>query len=123
MKRRSDERLTLVVTKKSQFSWERSNVLFVDSIARMHATLGALDVERIILDRCATADEFLHLLARLPEDIAGDVLCVRPDGGAYLSAMSRGGDRVLYVLSTADIDFYRETNGLKDARARLALTA
>lgn len=123
MKRRADGRLTLVVTRKSQFAWERSNVLFVDSIARMQETLGALDVERIILDRCATADEFLHLLARLPEDIAGDVMFVRPEGGAYLSAISRGGDRVLYLLSASDIDFYLETNGLTAARERLALTA
>ena len=117
------ERLTLVVTQTNEFAWNRENVLCVDSLPRMQATLGALDVERIILDRSATADEFLILLAELHDDVAGDLMLVREDGGGFLSASGRGGDRVLYALAPRDIEFYLETHALLFHRDALALTA
>jgi hypothetical protein len=113
-------RLTLVVSKSSR-SWNRAGMMFVSSLAAVHAAATANDVERIIVDRCATADEYLHLLASLPEVVAGDVMLLRNDGGAFLSSAGRGGDRVMYALSAADVDFYFQTHGL--AVTRLALTA
>ena len=70
------------------------------------------DVERVILDRTATAAEFLELLAQLSEKFAGDVIMIRDDGTAYVSAVGRGGGRVLYALRPDDVRFYLETHGL-----------
>src|SRR5687768_4510702 len=116
-------RLTLVVSATARHSWNRSGVLFVDSLPRLRRAVATNDVERVIIDRCASAEAFLHLLAALPSEVAGDVMMIRDDGGAFLSAAGRGGDRVLYALSPADVDFYVETNGLAAMRADLALTA
>ena len=70
------------------------------------------DVERVILDHSSTAADFLELLTSLPAEFTGDVLLIRDDDSGYLSATGRGGDRVLYALSTHDIEFYLETHGL-----------
>ena len=70
------------------------------------------DVERVILDRTATATEFLELLAHLSEKFVGDVIFIREDGTAYVSAAGRGGGRLLYSLRTDDVRFYLETHGL-----------
>ena len=70
------------------------------------------DVERVVIDRTATAAEFLELLAHLSEKFAGDVILIRDDGTAYVSAVGRGGGRVLYALRTDDVRFYLETHGL-----------
>jgi len=70
------------------------------------------DVERVVLDRGATAGESMELLSRLPQQFQGDVLIIRQDGGGYLSASSRGDGRVLYPLSADDIEFYLITHGL-----------
>ena len=70
------------------------------------------DVERVILDRSATADELLDLLTSLPAEFTGDVLFIRDDEGGFLSATGRGGDRVLYALRSDDIEFYLEAHGL-----------
>ena len=118
-----NRRITLVVTRQPQHPWRRAHVLFVDSLTRMQSEVSAHDVERIILDRCATADQYLDVLASLANEVAGDVLNVRDDGGAFLSATGRGGDRVLYALSPHDVSFYLETHGLTAARDQLALTA
>lgn len=118
-----NRRITLVVNRHSQLAWRRSDVLFVDSLPRLHDAVAAHDIERIVLDRCATADEYLDLLASLPAEVAGDVLNVRPDGRAYLSSIGRGGDRVLYALAPRDVDFYLETHGLTANREQLALIA
>ena len=96
-------------------------VTLVDSVPAMLSVAAAEDVERIILDRSATTDEFLDLLAALPQHIAGDVMLVRDDGRAFLSAVGRGGDRVLYALAACDVAFYFQTNGL--TTGRLTLTA
>lgn len=70
------------------------------------------DVERVVLDRSVTATQYLELLASLPHEFHGDVLLINRDHSGFLSAGSRGGDRVLYALTATDIAFYLETNGL-----------
>lgn len=70
------------------------------------------DVERVILDRTATAEEFLELLAHLSADFAGDVIFIRDGDHAYVSAAGRGAGRMLYALRAADLRFYLETHGL-----------
>ena len=71
-----------------------------------------VDVERIILDRSTSASEYLALLASLPHEFGGDVLMVRDDETGFLSSTGRGGDRVLYALSSHDLAFYLEAHGL-----------
>ena len=70
------------------------------------------DVERVIIDRTASANEYLDLLAHVSVAFAGDLLFVRHDDRAYLSSIARGGDRVLYPLDEHDLRFYLETHGL-----------
>ena len=78
------------------------------------------DVERVVIDRSATAGECLDLLARLPDAFHGDLLIVRQDGTGFLSASSRGDGRVLYPLSADDIEFYLVTHGmLAEEQARM----
>ena len=71
-----------------------------------------LDTERVILDRVATAELFLELLASLPPQFAGDLLRIDERGRGYLSATGRGGDRVLYALEPEDVRFYFAMHGL-----------
>jgi hypothetical protein len=70
------------------------------------------DVERVVIDRSATASQYLETLAALPAEFNGDVLFIRPDDAGFLSATGRGGDRVLYSLSARDVQFYLEAHGL-----------
>src|ERR1044072_5790057 len=77
------------------------------------------DVERVVIDQSANAAECLELLARLPQQYHGDVLVVRNDGSAYLSASARGDGRVLYPLSADDIEFYLITHGLLAEEIRM----
>ena len=117
------DRLTLVVSNNPKRSSKRAGILYVDSLARMREAVAAHDVERILIDRCASADEYLQLLASLPHEVAGDVMLVRKDGGAFLSSVGRGGDRVMYALSPTDLAFYLQTYGLPTERPALALIA
>jgi hypothetical protein len=119
----ADNRVTLVVTRRPRHAWRRACVLMIESAALIDAAVSTFDVERIIIDRTASADEFLHLLTALPSGIAGDVMLLREDGGSFLSATGRGGDRVLYALSPRDVAFYIETNNLLATEDELALTA
>lgn len=104
-------------------------VAFLDSVNALRFALGAalydvgLDVERVIVDRAADADQFLDLLAAMPGEFSGDVLLLREDGGGFLSATGRGGDRVLYALRQYDVRFYLETHELVTGRSALELTA
>ena len=70
------------------------------------------DIERIVIDRTATADEFLELLAHLTPDFAGDVVFIRDGDNGYVSSPGRGAGRVLYALRADDLRFYLETHGL-----------
>ena len=75
-----------------------------------------VDVERVVLDRSTSPADYLSLLAALPPPFTGDVLLIREDDSGFLSALGRGGDRVLYALSAGDLRFYLETHGLVTER-------
>ncbi len=77
------------------------------------------DIDRIVLDGAATADQFLDLLASLPKDFLGDVVLGR-NGNSFLSAASRVEGRFLYSLTETDLQFYLETFGLVVAKAAIA---
>ncbi|HYH07874.1 MAG TPA: hypothetical protein VEK11_12525 [Thermoanaerobaculia bacterium] len=133
---RHEGRITLIAREanKPDTDWNyircRSRrIAFLDSVASLKFALAAavtdvgLDIERIIVDRAGSADEFLDLLATAPADFLGDVVMIRDDGGGFLSATARGGDRVLYALTYHDLRFYLETHDLVTGRAALELTA
>lgn len=131
-----NQRITLVARQETKptVDWNHGRarvhrVAFLDSVAALRFALGSalhdvgLDVERVIIDRSGSAEEFLTMLASLPTEFTGDMLFVRDDGSGFLSATGRGGDRVLYALSGYDIRFYLETHDLVTGRAALELTA
>lgn len=95
-----------------------TRIIFVRAVAMLeYALKNAVtelhrDVERVVIDRSASAADCLELLARLPNEYHGDVLVVRHDGTGYLSASARGDGRVLYPLSADDIEFYLLTHAL-----------
>ena len=72
----------------------------------------AEDIDRVIVDRSNTAGQYLDLLASLPPEFMGDALLIRYDDSAFLSALGRGGDRVIYALSPQDLHFYLQTHDL-----------
>ena len=124
-------RITLITRHKQlpQRNWHsaadaQSRVIFVDSLTVLRYTVASPvvhtdhDVERIILDRSASASDYLALLAELPHDFTGDVLMIRDDESGFLSANGRGGDRILYALSSQDLAFYLEMHGLVIPNAR-----
>lgn len=131
-----NQRVTLIAREdtKPAVDWNYARcrserVAFLDSVSSLKFALGAaltdvgLDIERVIVDRAGSADEFLDLLATMPNEFNGDVVLVRDDGGGFLSAVGRGGDRVLYALSPFDVRFYLETNDMVTGRAALELSA
>lgn len=128
-------RLTLIArdTHKPDMDWNYAPyageaVAFLDSTGALRSALPAgaelgLDIGRVIVDRAGASDEFLHLLTELPPEFAGDALFVRDDGSGVLSAMGRGGDRVLYSLNSYDVRFYLETLNLVTGRVVMERTA
>ena len=128
----NDQRRITLLTRKSgsERNWNHSNeagskIVFLDSLAMLRSTIKSpmvgndADVERIVLDRCATDSEYLSLLAELPQEFNGDVLMIRAGGASegaanFLSATGRGGDRILYALTDEDVEFYLETVRLVD---------
>ena len=129
----SEKRVTLVATHNMRpyAEWNETHpggeVTFVDSVHAVKFALGnalsedGLDVERVIIDRTGAAEEFLELLARMPQQFAGDLLFIREQGDGFLSATGRGGDRVVYALGANDIRFYLETHHLVTGRPALRL--
>lgn len=120
-------RITLVLgnAECSIHHWESSSrsgsrMIFIPKLALLHQAIhGGLsglreDVERVVLDGCASATEFLDLLASLPTEFVGDVVFGTEEGSGFISAMGRGGDRVLHAFNAIDLDFYLETYGLLD---------
>lgn len=95
-----------------------SRMITVDSFTVLRGAMSSgfadfdADVERVVLDRTATASDFLSLLAELPHQFRGDVLFIRQDDSAFVSSTGRGGDRLVYALSSTDLRFYLETHGL-----------
>lgn len=82
-----------------------------------------IEVERVIIDGTGTEADFLDFLTRLPVDFSGDVLFIRRNEEAYLSATGRGGDRVLYALKPGDVRFYLETHELVTGRVAIRLAS
>ena len=106
-----------------------SRIIFVDAFSVLQCALRnavtefAEDVERVVMDRASTATQYLDLLATLPQEFLGDVLFVRYDSSAFLSAVGRGGERVLYSLTGEDVRFYLETHHLTRPVEQLRRTA
>lgn len=133
----SEHRVTLIarVPTKPDFDWNYTrcrceNVAFLDSFSALKFAVGTavqehgLDIERVIVDRSGTAEEFLDLLVVTPPELTGDLVMIRDDGSGFLSATGRGGDRVMYSLTSHDMRFYLETQDLVTGRvALLAMTA
>jgi uncharacterized protein YfiM (DUF2279 family) len=131
-----DDRITLVAgeSARQRRDWNhaahvRARMAFVDSVGMLKTAVDAamsgmaLDVERLVIDRTGSGEDFLDLMTALPSEFTGDVLMIREDGGGYLSATGRGGDRVLYALSAHDTHFYLETHDLVRERAEFARSA
>lgn len=113
-------RITLVVRGTGTFSrpWDSSpeainRVLFIKALPMLTFALDhrSEDVERLLVDGAATADEFLDLLASVRKDFLGDIVLMRGDK-SFLSTVGRAGARFLYALKDADLQFYLETTGL-----------
>ena len=112
-------RITLVAFNRRDGarSWQtsraaRSRLIFVPKVLLHQAVKIEEDVERVIIDRSATASEYLALLCALPLQFIADVLFIEDDDNGYLSSIGRGGDRVLYALGAEDLRFYLEINEL-----------
>lgn len=118
-------RITLILgnAECSIHRWELSSrsasrMIFIPKFALLRQAIqGGLsdlrqDVERVVLDGCASAAEFLDLLASLPTEFVGDVVFGTEEGSGFISAIGRGGDRVLHAFDATDLDFYLETYGL-----------
>ena len=126
---RDTRRTTLVIrgAKTPPRAWNTSNtapnrILFVKALTMLSFVLDhrSEDIDRILVDHAATADEFLDLLASLPKEFPGDVLLLRSGNNSFLSTASRAEGRLLYALKAADLQFYLETFGLVTARAAVA---
>jgi hypothetical protein len=133
-----ENRITLIARESSKpdIDWKYTpsrtlgrRAAFLDTVNALKLAVGAalfdvgLDVERVIVDRAGGAEEFLDLLACMPAELHGDILFIRDDGSGFLSATGRGGDRVLYALTSHDIRFYLETHDLVTGRVALGMTA
>lgn len=124
-------RITLVASAptKPDLDWRmaasHARIAFVGTLKALQFALdsvsrdGGLDIERVIVDRSGSADDFLELLARVPGEFAGDVVFLRDDGRGFISATARGGDRVIYSLTARDVRFYLETHGLVTGRTAI----
>ena len=94
-----------------------SRLLFFDTIAELRFSINFadgvvnFDAERMIVER-GSAEEFLALLSQIPFSFLGDVVLICDDRSGYLSAVGRGGDRILYVMNADDVSFYLEVSEL-----------
>jgi hypothetical protein len=132
----NEQRITLIARESTKpdvdWNYERcrcAKVAFLDSINAVKFAVrnalhqDGLDIERVIVDRAGTAEDFLQLLAEAPVELTGDFILIRDDGTGFLSATGRGGDRRLHAMNSHDVRFYLETQDLVTGRAALALTA
>lgn len=130
------QRITLIARESTQpdIDWNyascrTANVAFLGSVSALKFAVRSalhkdgLDIERVIIDRAGSAEDFLELLAVVPVEITGDIMMIRDDGTGFLSATGRGGDRRVYAMRANDVRFYLETQNLVTGRAALALTA
>jgi len=111
------DRVTLLLEGKSPSRHWASisasrNVVRVPNFAMLEAALDAglhehgIEVTTIVLDRSATAAQYLEFLSSLPADFRGDVVTMNEDCAGFLSAVIPSEGRVLYRLSEDDIEFY-----------------
>lgn len=131
----ADHRITLIARRstKPDVDWNYArcrceNVAFLDSVGALKFALrtahsDGLDIERVIVDRAGTAEDFLELLVAVPAELAGDILLIHDNGAGFMSSTGRGGDRVLYALTPHDVRFYLETQDLVTGRVALRMTA
>lgn len=128
----TDLRLTLVArgTNKPDADWKytprpAAQTVFIESLPALKiavATGTGLDIERVVVDRASCAAGFLDLLTAIPH-FTGDVVLIRDSGDGFLSATVRGGDRILYALTSDDVRFYLETHDLVTGRTASKLSA
>jgi hypothetical protein len=126
---RQGSRITLVAAppSKPDLDWRvtaaSTRLAFVSTLTALRLALESavtevgLDIERVVVDRAGSADDFLELLSRIPGQFVGDIVFLRDDGSGYISAMGRGGDRVLYSLGARDVRFYLEAHDLVTGRS------
>lgn len=83
----------------------------------LHLALRDVDVEvvRIVFDQSIDAEGWLEFLSDLPSGTRGDILFIAASGKAFLSAVGRGDERVIYKLMDADLGFYLSVFGIRDA--------
>jgi len=121
-----DRRFTLIArgTRAPSRSWNEAptapeRLIFIKSFTVLSYLLSngpeaaTHDVAHIIVDHAASPVEFLELLASLPHEVTADVLLIN-GSVAFLSAIGRGGDRVMYRLSPEDLEFYLVMHRLKN---------
>jgi hypothetical protein len=95
-----------------------SRVIFIDAFTVLQYALDhglnelQQDVERVVIDGMASPMDYLQFIAGIPYAFVGDVLYVLSDGSAFLSAAGARGNRLMYQLSIADVEFYLQTNYL-----------
>ena len=125
---RDSRRITLVVRGDESPSrpWDtspaaRDRILFVKAFSMLSFVMDhrSEDIERLLIDGGATAEEFLSLLSSLRGEFLGDVVFMRSGDSSFLSTTCRGNGRLLYSLKAADLQFYLETTGLL-SRAAIA---
>lgn len=118
-----NSRVTFVASDpaRSEILWSRAatanRLLFLDSIDELRLAIdfaiseNDFEAERVILER-GSAEEFLNLLAQVPREFLGDIVMLRDDRSGYLSAIGRGGDRSLQLMTPVDVGFYLEISRL-----------
>jgi hypothetical protein len=111
-------RLSLVVrAATNRRAWaDADSIRFAgfDSVASALA-YGKLDIARVVIDEQGTALDFLRLLASVPATATPDLLWITPER-SFLSALGRGGDRILYELGASEVLFYLWVNDLLETR-------
>lgn len=92
----------------------KNRIIFVKifKLVRYALDHASQDVDRVLIDRTASAAEFLDLLIALPPDFLGDVLLICDDDTCFLSTTGRAGGRLLYSMTATDLQFYLATLGL-----------
>ena len=80
----------------------------------LHLAQNFIDVEvvRVVFDQSVDAEEWLEFLTAMPQGFRGDVLFVSKEETAFLSAVGRSDERVMYKLEGQDIRFYLEVCGI-----------
>src|SRR5438045_1068159 len=86
----------------------QNRVIFVNAFSMLPHTLEhtSQDIERILIDCSVSATSYLEFLSQLPPDFLGDVVYMCGEHNSFLSSAGRGGDRLLYTLTPADLEFY-----------------